>query len=215
MTTCSGQRGFTLLEVIVVLGVLGIVLGTAVPLAGAVVQADRRQEARTELADIAAALDAYWFDNTAFPSALDATDFLGVYLQPGPMSTAVDDAFANQRYRYSVNGSTNVATVYSLGENAIDDGAGGEELRVEVFAAVPGTRRTWQRLRVIVEVLANHIEAGGSVAGSWSTVRAAIGLGVSYDVDGFGTTLQWTDSTHTLTSAGPDGAFGNADDITL
>lgn len=218
MTTCDrapGSSGFTLIEVIVVIAVLGIVLGTAVPLAGAVVQADRRQEARVELAEIADALDAYWFDEAAFPTTLTDSGFLGVYLQPGVQGTATVDAFANQDYRYLVAGGGQVATVYSVGENGVDNGASGEELVVNVYAAIPGTRRTWQRLRVIVEVLANHIEAGGSVGGAWPTLRAAIGLGAGYDADGWGTTLQWTDTTHTLTSAGPDRTFGTADDITL
>jgi prepilin-type N-terminal cleavage/methylation domain-containing protein len=213
MTTCSHERGFTLLEVIIVLGVLGVLLGTAVPLAGAVMQADRRQEAANELGQIASALDAYWFDHAAFPASLTATDFLGVHLQPGAQATVVADAFANQPYIYSTNNG--VATVYSVGENGIDNGAGGEELIVQVYAAVPGTKKTWQRLRIIVEVLAEHIESGGSVVGSWSTVRAAIGLGISYEQDGWGTTLQWDAATHTLTSAGPDLSFGSADDITI
>lgn len=215
MTTCDRSAGFTLLEVIVVLAVLGLLLGTAVPLASAVVDADRRQEARRELADLAVALDAYWFDHAAFPPSLGAAGFHGVYLQPGPQDTAIADAFANQGYRYSVNAGAGIATVWSVGENGIDDGAAAEELRVDVYAAVPGIRKTWQRLRLIVEVLADHIEAGGSVAGDWPTVRAAIGLGASFDADGFGTTLSWTEATHTLTSAGPDRTFGTADDITI
>ena len=213
MTTCSRQGGFTLLEVIVVLGVLGLLLGTAVPLAGAVVQADRRQEAHRELGEIAAALDAYWFDRAAFPASLTATDFLGVYLQPGPQNTAVADAFASRDYAYTVQGD--VAIVHSVGENGVDDGAGNDELVVHVHAAVPGTRKTWLRLRIVVEVLAEHIESGGSVAGTWSEVRAAIGLGPVYDVDGWGNTLQWDEATYTLTSAGPDGTFGSGDDITI
>lgn len=213
MTTCSNQRGFTLLEVIVVLGVLGVLLGTAVPLAGAVIQADRRQEANNELGAIGSALDAYWFDNASFPASLTANDFLGVHLQPDVQNTAVLDAFANQGYIYAV--SNGVATIYSVGENGIDDGPGAEELIIQVFSAVPGTKKTWQRLRVAVEVLAQHIESGGSVAGSWTTVRAAIGLGASFDTDGWGTTLQWDAATHTLTSAGADQSFGGADDITI
>lgn len=213
MTTCSDERGFTLLEVIIVLGVMGIVLGTAVPLAGAVLQADRRQEAASELSEIASALDAYWFDKAAFPATLTASDFLGVHLQPGAQNTVVLDAFANQEYAFSV--SNGVATVYSVGENGIDNGAGSEELVVRVFSAVPGTKKTWQRLRIVVEVLAQHIESGGSVAGNWPTVRAAIGLGPTFDIDGWGTTLQWDAATHTLTSAGPDQNLGNSDDITI
>lgn len=211
--TCKQQGGFTLLEVIIVLGVMGIILGTAVPLAGAVVQADRRQEANAELGDIASALDAYWFDNASFPASLTANDFLGVHLQPGPQNTVVADAFANQNYNYST--SNGVATIYSVGENGVDDGVANEELVVQVFSAVPGTKKTWQRLRLVVEVLAEHIESGGSIAGDWTTVRTAIGLGTSFDRDGWGTTLRWTDSTHTLMSAGPDTQFGTADDITI
>lgn len=215
MTTCDRSAGFTLLEVIVVLAVLGLLLGTAVPLASAVVDADRRQEAHRELADLAAALDAYWFDHAAFPASLGAAGFHGTYLQPGPQDTAIGDAFANQAYRYSVDATTAIATVWSVGENGVDDGAAAEELRVDVYAAVPGLRKTWQRLRLIVEVLADHIEAGGSVAGDWPTLRAAIGLGAGYDADGFGTQLAWAAATWTLTSAGPDRTFGTADDISL
>lgn len=216
MTTCDRQSGFTLLEVIVVLGVLGILLGTAVPLASAVVVADRRMEAQKELDAIAVALESYYFENAAFPVSLTATGFVGVHLQPGPRNTVTIDPFApNQTYVYARDPATNSATVHSVGEDGRNRGFANEELAVRVHASVPGTRRTWMRLRVAVEVLANHLEAGGSVAGSWPTVRAAIGLGATYDRDGFGTVLNWNETTHTLTSAGPDLAFGTADDITI
>lgn len=216
MTTCDKQAGFTLLEIVVTLAVLGLLLGAAMPLAGAVVQADRRTEALRELSDLGGALDSYYFENGAFPTSLTATDFFGVHLQPGPQDTAVGDPFgAGQQYVYAVDPTTNTARVHSRGENGTDSGFNLEELRVQVHGAVPGTRKTWLKLRVAVEVLANHIESGGSVSGSWSTVRAACGLGSDYDSDGFGTGLQWTDTTHTLTSAGPDKAFGTADDITI
>ncbi|MCK5941635.1 MAG: prepilin-type N-terminal cleavage/methylation domain-containing protein [Planctomycetes bacterium] len=213
MTTCDRQSGFTLLEVIVVLGVLGVLLGTAVPLAGAVVEADRRQEVTAELAQLGEALDSYYYANAAFPPSLTDAAFLGVHLQPGPRGTAVRDAFADRDYAYSVSGG--VATVYSVGENGLDDGVNNEEWVVRVHSSVAGTRRTWQRLRLCVELLAEHIEAGGSVAGAWPSLRASLGLGATFDFDGWGTTLQWTAATHTLSSAGPDRTFGTADDITI
>lgn len=216
MTTCERQGGFTMLEIIVVLAVLGLLLGAAVTLAGAVVVADRRQEAQNELGQLGQALDSYYFEHAAFPASLTATDFFGVHLQPGPQDTATRDPFgAGQTYVYAVDTTNNIATVHSRGENGIDDGWANEELVVRVRGAVPGTRRTLQRLRLVVEVLADHIEAGGSVTGTWPAVRAAIGLGAGYDADGFGTTLRWDEPTHTLTSAGPDRAFGTADDITI
>jgi type II secretory pathway pseudopilin PulG len=205
-----------MIELIVVLAVLGTLVATAVPLAGAVVVADRRQEAVRELDEIAAALESYWFDQAAFPAALDTVGFFGVHLQPGVANGSIEDPFgAGQRYVYAVDPVTGIATVHSRGENGVDNGAANEELVVRCHAAVPGLKKTWQRFRLIVELLADHIEGGGAVAGSWPTVRAAVGLGSEFDADGFGTTLDWNATTHTLTSAGPDRVLGNADDITL
>lgn len=217
MTTCERlERGFTLLELIVVLAVLGLLLGTAVPLASAVVQADRRQEVRRELADLEAALETHWYERAAFPASLTATGFFGVHLQPGVSNTGVQDPFAaGQQYRYQVDAVAGTATVWSVGENGTDNGVNNEEFVVRVFASVPGSRRTWQRLRLIVELLAEHIESGGSVVGTWPTVRAAIGLGPDYDRDGFGSPFDWNAATHSLRSPGPDRVLGNADDITL
>lgn len=218
MTTCDPRhcRGFTLLEMIVALAVLSILAATAMPLASALVQADKRQEVQRELAAIGEALEAHWFDRAAFPAALDSAGFYGTHLQPGVGSNGIEDPFgAGQRYVYAVSGTTGIATVHSRGENGVDNGAANEEFVVQVHAAVPGLKKTWQRLRLIVELLADHIEAGGSVAGSWPTVRAAIGLGAEFDSDGFGSTFDWTAATHTLRSAGPDRTLGTADDITL
>ena len=217
MTTCEARReaGFTLIELIVVLAVLGVLVAAAAPLAGAVADADRRQEVQRELAELGTALDAYWFEHAAFPATLTATDFLGVHVHPGVGNTAVLDPFGTgQGYLYST-ATPGLAVVYSRGDNGRDNGVANEEFVLRVDAAVPGTRKTWQRLRLIVEVLAEHIEAGGSVAGSWPTVRAAAGLPASFDADGWGTTLQWTATTHELRSAGPDRSFGTSDDITL
>ena len=87
MTTCDRSRGFTLLELIVVLAVLALIAGTAVPLAGAVVVAEKRDKATQDLEQLAAALDAYYFDNAAFPASLTASDFFGVYFQHGRCSS--------------------------------------------------------------------------------------------------------------------------------
>ena len=148
--------------------------------------------------------------------ALNSAGFFGVHLQPGPQNTVIGDPFAaGQNYRYQIDAVNGIATVYSVGENGVDSGFAREEFVVRVHAAVPGLKRTWQRMRLIVELLADHIETGGSVVGAWPGVRAAAAMPASFDRDGFGTTLSWDETTHTLTSAGPDRIAGNADDITL
>lgn len=216
MTTCERQRGFTLIELIVVLAVLGTLLAAAVPLASAVVDVDRRQEARTELADCAAALESFYLEHATFPPLLRDATFVGIHLQTGVSGTALIDPFgAGQDYLYSVDPVADTATVWSRGEDGVDRGSAVEELVVVVHGAIPGGARTWQRFRLIVELLADHIEAGGSVAGTWPTVRAAIGLGADYDRDGYGTVFDWDATTHTLTSAGPDRTLGTADDLVL
>jgi prepilin-type N-terminal cleavage/methylation domain-containing protein len=210
------QAGFTLLEVLVVLGVLGLILGAAMPLASAAVEVNRRGATRESLAAVGAALDSYFAQHAAFPASLDAPDFLGVHLHAGVGLAAITDPFgAGANLVYLPIPATLSATVYSRGENSRDDGPLLEEHRVLIQGAVPGTRRTWQKLRIIVEVLANHLETGGSVAGDWVTVCTACGLGPSYHRDGFGSLFQWDAATHTLLSAGPDRVIGTGDDLRL
>lgn len=210
------QAGFTLLEVLVVLGVLGLILGAAMPLAGAAIEANRRDTTRATLAAVGAALDSYFAQHAAFPVSLDAPDFLGVHLHAGDGLSAIADPFGSgANLVYLPAPATLSATVYSRGENNRDDGPLLEEHRVLIQGAVPGTRRTWQKLRIIVEVLANHLETGGSVAGDWVTVCTACGLGTSYHRDGFGSLFHWDAATHTLRSPGPDRLLGTTDDLRL
>lgn len=215
--TCRRQDGgFTLIEVVIVLGVLGLLLGSAMPLATAMMDADKRAEVRAELTAIGAALEAYYFDRAAWPATLTDAGFLNVYLQPGTGDTGVQDSWGgNVNYVYAVNAGANMVTVHSRGENGIDSGVANEEFVVRVYGAAPGLQKTRQRLRVIAEALANFVEAGGSLTGTWSTDRAAMGLGAEYANDGFGVAFQITAATLTVRSAGPDRVMGNADDLTL
>lgn len=207
--------GFSLIELAVALAVMAILLGTSLPLLGAAIDAQRRDEVRLELRDIADALADYYTDQAAFPPRLDDVAFLGPYLAPGVNATTIRDAFGGSvDYVYTQSSNPDVATVYSRGENGTDDGVANEEHKVLVYGATEGLRKTRARMRVIVEVLANHLEAGGTLTGNWATDRAAMGLGTVYATDGFGTDFTLDAATLTLRSAGPDRTAGNADDVT-
>jgi general secretion pathway protein G len=223
MTTCSAsparsaaaERGFTLVEVIVVLGVLAVLLGTTLPLVGAFVDGTRRQEVESELERISLALEEFYFDRGTFPASLDEPGFYGTCLQPGVRGTGIFDGWGGDvEYVYARTTDPDTASVHSRGENGIDDGYAAEEFKTTVYGAVPGLRRTHARMRVIVEALANFLEVGGTLTGNWSTDRQALGLGAEYARDGFGTDFVLDATTKVLRSAGPDRTMNNADDVT-
>lgn len=207
--------GFTLIELIVVLAVMGVLLATAVPLAGAAIDAERRSEAHASLARLADALTDYYYDHAAFPPALGDSAFYGVYLGGGVGGRAILDPFgAGAQFVFAVDLPSNTARVHSRGGNGVDNGFGNEEWSVLVPGAVPGLRRTHERMRVIVEALIQRLAGGGSLTGTWSTDRAAMGLGSEYQSDGFGVAFTLDPATKVLRSAGPDRTFGTADDLT-
>lgn len=215
MTTSDRRTtsGFTLVEVLVVLGVLGVLLATAVPLAGSLVDAERRQDVNQELAALETALEAFYEDNGGFPATLTEAGFYGVYLQPGVNGTAVVDAWgSNLPYAYSLSFSPDVARIFSVGDDGSSQGFANEEQRIEVFGAIPGQRTTRRRMTVILAALAVFVESGGTVTGTWSVDRPAMGLGSQFDNDGFGQPFRLGVDL-VLESAGPDRVFGTGDDL--
>ena len=208
-------RGFTLVEVIVVLAVMALLVGAALPLTTSLIDRDRETEVNNELAAIAQALDDYYFDHGSFPTSVSDAAFLNVYLQGGVNGTAIRDSWGgNVDYLYSRTSNPDTATVYSRGTNGIDDGVANETLKVVVSGAVAGNRRTRDRIRVIVEALGNFLEGGGTLTGTWATDRVNLGLGSEYATDGFGTAFTLSATTYVLRSAGADRALNTADDLT-
>ena len=213
-STAQGERGFTLIEVIVVLAVLGILVGTAMPLFVKLQDHRKGADVREELEEITQALDAYYYDKGMFPTTLRDKDFYGLYLQPGVQGTAVVDAFGGQNdYLFTKSVSPDRVDIWSRGPNGKDDNRGGDDIAVLVQGSPPGYRKTRERMRVIVEQLANFLESGGSLTGNWSQDRVNLGLGAVYERDGFGTSFRLDAATLELRSAGPDRNFSTADDL--
>ena len=214
MTICDPSDGVTLVEVVIVVAVIGILAGGALPLVGAIVDGDRRAEARAELERISSALESYYSDRGSFPTTLTDPSFYGTHLQPGVGGTVVLDPFGvGSSYRYELSSDPDTAVVYSLGENRRDDGASVEEFAVRVAGAVPGLRVSRRRLEWLSIAIADHRDGGGSLTGDWSVDRGTLQLAVQQTTDGFGTPIRMDPVTGQLTCAGPDRRFGSQDDL--
>lgn len=215
MTSNRKRSGFTLIEVVVVLAVLGLLLGAAMPMVGAFIDQGRFEEARGELRRLAVALEEYYHDQGRFPARLDASDFVGVYISAGVEDTAINDGWGpNATYVYKLSKNPDVATLSSRGPNGRDENGRADDIVVRIPGSAVGNRRTRARVRIIVESVAEFIEAGGKLSGTWTKDMKRLGLAAPYDRDGFGSLFRVNRTTLVVQSAGADRRFGTKDDIT-
>ena len=73
-TTGNGQRGFTLVEMMVVVAIIGILVSVTLPMVGRMVEAARRTTARTDLTSLVAAIRGYHSEYGRFP--LEAAEWI-------------------------------------------------------------------------------------------------------------------------------------------
>jgi general secretion pathway protein G len=64
----AGERGYSLLELLVVLAILGLIIAIAAPRVIGYFDASKAKTAQIQIANIAAALDLYYLANGAYPS---------------------------------------------------------------------------------------------------------------------------------------------------
>lgn len=127
----AGQRGFTLIEVMVVIVIIGIMAALVVPnLAGRQEQA-QVTAARNDLATYANALDLYKMDNFTYPSTEQGLAALAEkpsgfpeaknWKAGGYVRSLRDDPWGNP-YRYLASGDR--YELYSLGADGQEGGEG-------------------------------------------------------------------------------------------
>ncbi|MBZ0059558.1 MULTISPECIES: type II secretion system major pseudopilin GspG [unclassified Leclercia] len=136
----SQQRGFTLLEIMVVIVILGILASIVVPnLMGNKKQADR-QKAVTDIVALENALDMYSLDNSRYPTTEQGLDALiskpdaepvpGNYRQDGYIKRLPADPWQNayQLVSPGEHGSVDVFSPGPDGQAGNDDDIGNWDL---------------------------------------------------------------------------------------
>ncbi|MBV7263542.1 type II secretion system major pseudopilin GspG [Photobacterium sp. WH77] len=132
------QRGFTLLEVMVVIVILGVLASLVVPnLLGNKEKADQ-QKVVTDIGALEQALDMYKLDNSVYPTTDQGLDALVTepssspeprnYRNGGYIKRLPKDPWGND-YNYVMPGEHGPVDVFSLGA---DGQEGGEEVNTDI-----------------------------------------------------------------------------------
>lgn len=161
---CGRTSGFTLLEMIIVISIMAIVAGAAIPLASAAINSKARRATQSELDGLQAAATEYFRDTGALPSATadmeqnpSIAGWTGPYLaafsidRNSGLSQYAVDAWS-QPYRFTANGSQ--LTITSPGQG----GSFGDGNDLEVVLDVTPIRRekTLETLRIVNQAIQHY-----------------------------------------------------------
>ena len=118
-----GTRGFTLIEMMIVIVVISILVGVLLPSFRGTQDEAAEQRARSELRTIATALESYYIhNNNALPSALSSL----TSVTPRIISVIPDDPFRSSGtdYSYALDSNSVYYVVYSYGRDRAADVSG-------------------------------------------------------------------------------------------
>jgi general secretion pathway protein G len=107
------QKGFTLIEVLLIVVILGIIAAIAIPRLMASKAEAQKESCKSNLANLNTAIEKYYFDNSAWPAAITAAAGLNSTYLPDGIPTCPKDGDA-----YTIDGTTHRASC----PNAAADG---------------------------------------------------------------------------------------------
>lgn len=132
-----GQSGFTLIEIMVVVIILGILGAVVVPNIINKPEEARVQRAKTDIQALEQALDRYRMDNSAYPSTDQGLEALVVKPSGSPEARRWNGPYVkklqkdpwDQDYQYLSPGQNGAIDVFSLGA---DRAVGGEDFAADI-----------------------------------------------------------------------------------
>jgi general secretion pathway protein G len=127
----SGELGYTLVEMLVVLAIIGLVVGLVGPRVLNYLSDSKVKTARIQIDGLSSALDLYYLDNGAYPASNDglaalvtkpsgATNWNGPYLK----SISVPNDPWGKPYVYAAPGQHGPYDIMSLGPEGREGGTG-------------------------------------------------------------------------------------------
>lgn len=125
------ERGYSLLELLVVLAILGLIIAIAAPRAIGYFEASKAKTANIQIANISAALDIYYLANGSYPTE---TQGLKALMEAPEGATAWDGPYLNRAdgltdpwgrpYIYKRPGTHGKFDVMTLGADGKEGGEG-------------------------------------------------------------------------------------------
>lgn len=127
------KKGFTLIEIMVVISIIGIILGIAIPSVSMYRRRAKEAKARADIENLGIAIKMYQVDNGSYPNASGLVSTLesGGYMEfkdEEVVSGNFVDPWRNP-YQYDSDGGHNSSfDIYSYGHNKIDESGGGDDI---------------------------------------------------------------------------------------
>lgn len=126
-----GEQGFTLLELLVVLAIMGLLMAIVGPQVIRYLGSSKSETARIQVKNIAASLQLYRLDVGRYPTA--AEGLAALVKQPGsvpnwngpylPDASAITDPWG-KAYQFDAPGKHGEVDVFSLGSDSAQGGSG-------------------------------------------------------------------------------------------